>query len=101
MYAIVFMLGIALNVAPARPRLSMEPRVTCGITTVGYRFIGSPGQQFAYAGDVYRVPKSGWIELISDAAISTYRAAGRELPLNLAPADEFGFRPIRLPKETP
>ncbi len=74
----------------------------CGITTVGYRFIGSPGQQFTYAGDVYRIPQRRWIELIADSSSNTtYHAGGRELPLNVWPADEFGFRTVHVPEAQP
>ena len=102
MHVIALLLAISLNFLPGHARRSpAEPRVTCGITTVGYRFIGSPGQQFTYAGDVYRIPQSRWIELIADSSRTTYEIGGRELPLNVWPADEFGFRTVRMPEVRP
>jgi hypothetical protein len=73
------------------------PQATCGITTVGYRFRGKPGQQFRYAGDSYSVPPEGWVELIADRKRSTYAIEGRTLPLDVWPRDQFGFRDIPLP----
>jgi hypothetical protein len=73
------------------------PTVSCGITTVGYRFRGEPGQQFRYAGDTYVVPTEGWVELIADRDRTTYKTAGRTLPLDVWPRDQFGFRDVPLP----
>ena len=74
-----------------------SPQVTCGITTVGYRFRGRAGQQFRYAGDTYTVPAEGTIELIADRRRTTYATEGRTLPLDVWPRDPFGFRDIPLP----
>lgn len=79
-------------------RQSDSPQVRCGITTVGYRFVGSPGKSFEYGGDAYTVPRSGWIELIADGS-ETFRAIGRTIALDVWPADQFSFREVRLPKE--
>jgi hypothetical protein len=73
--------------------------LTCGITTVGYRFVGRPGQKFRYAGDVYEIPSEGSIELVADGGPDTYRMSGRTLPLNVWPLDQFGFREVPLAKE--
>ncbi|MFP5247827.1 MAG: hypothetical protein ACLGH0_14130 [Thermoanaerobaculia bacterium] len=74
-----------------------EPTVTCNITTVGYRFRGTPGQAFRYAGDTYTIPAEGWVELIADRDRTTYAIAGRSLPLDVWPRDQFGFRDVPLP----
>jgi hypothetical protein len=71
--------------------------LTCHIDTVSYRFVGNPGMEFRYDGDSYRVPQSGSIELVSTRA-QNYEVAGRTLPLNLWPKDNFGMRTIPLPK---
>ena len=71
--------------------------LTCGISTVGYRFVGKPGQQFRYAGDTYVVPAEGTIELIAHPRRATYAFNGRSLPLEVWPKDQFGFREVPLP----
>ena len=72
--------------------------LTCNIDTVSYRFVGTPGTEFHYDGDSYRVPDSGTIELISTRA-KNYEVNGRSLPLNLWPKDQFGMRTIPLPQK--
>jgi len=74
-----------------------EPKVTCGIRTVGYRFSGKPGQQFRYAGDSYTIPQEGWVELIADRGNTTYRIANQTLPLDGWPLNQFGFGEVPLP----
>ena len=74
-----------------------EPTVTCGISTVGYRFSGRPGQEFRYAGDTYQVPAEGWVELIADKRKTTYSFDGRSFPLEVWPKNQFGFREVPLP----
>jgi hypothetical protein len=74
-----------------------DPQVTCGISTVGYRFRGQAGQQFRYAGDTYTVPAEGWVELIADRRRTNYAIQGRTLPLDVWPRDQFGFRDVPLP----
>jgi hypothetical protein len=80
-----------------RKAQTAAPQVTCGITTVGYRFRGTAGQQFRYAGDTYKVGPEGWVELIADRKRSTYAINGRTLPLDVWPKDQFGFRDVPLP----
>jgi hypothetical protein len=75
-----------------------EPEVTCGIHTVGYRFVGTPGQEFRYAGDSYTIPSEGSVELIADRRRTTYAIHGHSLPLDVWPRDQFGFREVPLPK---
>lgn len=74
-----------------------SPGVTCNISTVGYRFVGKPGQEFRYAGDTYTVPEEGSIELIAAPRRTTYAFEGRSLPLDVWPRDQFGFREVPLP----
>jgi hypothetical protein len=73
------------------------PNVTCHAGAVSYKFVGAPGTQFTYTGKQYTVPQRGWIELISHGRDSQYAANGRELPLDVWPADEFGTRTVPLP----
>jgi hypothetical protein len=91
---------IDLGALIRRNQQVQAPAVTCGIKTVGYRFVGAPGQQFRYAGETWTVPPEGRIELIADRNRETYSIAGRTLPLNVAPHDQFGFREIDLPATT-
>jgi hypothetical protein len=74
-----------------------EPKVTCGIRTVGYRFEGKPGQQFRYAGDSYTIPDEGWIELIADKKHTSYRINDATLAIDGAPLNQFGFGEVTLP----
>lgn len=74
-----------------------NPAVTCGISTVGYRFTGKPGQEFRYAGESWVVPIEGSIELIAHPRRNTYAINGRSLPLDVWPRDQFGFRDVPLP----
>src|SRR5687768_9554475 len=80
-----------------RANAVQSPAVTCGISTVGYRFVGKPGQEFRYAGDRYKVPAGGSIELIASPRRTTYAINGRSLPLEVWPRDQFGFREVPLP----
>ena len=80
---------------------SKAPQVTCGISTVGYRFTGKPGQEFRYAGDTYEVPAEGWVELIADKRRTTYSFDSRSLPLEVWPKNQFGFREVPLPSSDP
>lgn len=80
-----------------RRHAQKEPQVTCGISTVGYRFTGKPGQEFRYAGDTYEIPVEGWVELIADKRRTTYSIEGRTLPLEVWPRNQFGFREVPLP----
>ncbi|HVR40566.1 MAG TPA: hypothetical protein VMU84_15830 [Thermoanaerobaculia bacterium] len=76
-----------------------QPSVTCGIKTVSYRFVGAPGTQFRYDGETFTVPASGDIELIAGKRATEYQIAGRTLPLEVWPKDEFGMRTVPLPTE--
>jgi hypothetical protein len=78
-----------------------EPKVTCGIHTVGYRFSGKPGQTFRYAGDTYTIPQEGWIELIADRDKTTARVNNTTLPLDGYPLNQFGFGEVPLPDPLP
>jgi hypothetical protein len=75
-----------------------DPKVTSGITTVGYRFRGKPGQSFRYAGETWEIPREGWIELIADKRRTSYAFAGRTISIDEStPRDPFGFREVALP----
>src|SRR5262245_36081094 len=76
------------------------PEVTCGISTVGYRFVGKAGQEFRYAGDTYQVPADGFVELIADKNRTSYSYEGKSLPLEVWPKNQFGFREVPLPSAT-
>jgi hypothetical protein len=88
---------IDLTALLRRSQPKQDPAVTCNIHTVGYRFRGTPGQEFRYAGDTYTVPAEGAIELIADRRKTSYAYSGRTLPLDVWPRDQFGFRDIPLP----
>jgi len=83
-----------------RAKAVQATNVTCGISTVGYRFVGKPGQQFKYAGDTYTLPGEGSIELIASPRRTNYAIDGRSLPLEVWPRDQFGFREVPLPSPT-
>ena len=73
-------------------------KVVCGISTVGYRFVGKEGQRFRYAGDTYVIPAEGWIELLADRNRTTYSIRGRSVQIDESPRDQFGFRTVVLPE---
>lgn len=79
-------------------RTPPSPAPTCGIQTVSYRFVGEPGTEFVYGGNTYIVPASGWIELLAKRKPANYLVAGRALPLDVWPRDDFGTRHVPLPK---
>jgi hypothetical protein len=84
-----------------RARTAEVRGLTCGIKTVGYRFVGAPGTKFRYEGDEYVVPTAGAVELISSRRkTAEYEANGTTLPLDVWPIDQFGFRTVPLPKPT-
>jgi len=92
--AALFSLHLAWFHAPAS-----APAPTCGISIVSYRFEGQPGTEFVYSGTKYVVPASGWVELLAKRAPANRTVAyGRELLLDVWPADEFGTRHVPLPK---
>jgi len=78
-------------------RAKPAPKATCNIVTVGYRFRGVPGQEFRYAGDTYRIPSEGWVELIADRGRASYAVDGRTFPIADSPRDPFGFSDVTLP----
>ena len=97
--ALVLVAAIDVDVDLSRlfRRLTPKPAVTslkCGITTVGYRFQGKPGLRFRYDGDQYEIPAEGFVELIAEPRRTTYEREGRDLPLNVWPLDQFGFRVV-------
>ena len=73
-----------------------EPRATCGISTIGYRFAGLPAQKFRYSGETYLIPAEGYLELIADPRRTDYEFEGRRLPL-AGPRNAFGFTDVELP----
>jgi hypothetical protein len=79
-------------------RLAEVRGLRCGIATVGYRFVGAPGQSFRYDGATYVIPAGGWIELVSrHGRDREYETAGRTLPLEVWPRDHIGFRIVPMP----
>lgn len=88
---------IDLGALVHRAKTVQSPNTTCNISTVGYRFVGTPGTEFRYAGDTYVVPSEGSIELIAHPRRTTYAIHGRSLPLEVWPRDQFGFREVPLP----
>ena len=98
-FVLVAGINIDLDLTALGRRVKVkEPVVTCNISTVGYRFTGTAGQEFRYAGDTYVVPEEGWIELIADRRRTSYSVAGRSLPLEVWPKNQFGFREVPLPR---
>jgi len=94
-------LEIDLTALMKKSRTAEVKGLTCGIKTVGYRFVGTPGTTFRYEGDAYTVPAEGWIELVTSRRKTTeYQANGKVLPLDVWPIDQFGFRTVPLPKST-
>lgn len=75
------------------------PTPTCHIETVSHKFVGKPGTPFRYQGETFRIPQSGWIELVAQPKATTYEVAGRELPLNVFPKDAFGTETIVIPND--
>ena len=86
-----------LGPKPAGSRSSKPPIVTCHKGAVSYKFVGTPGTKFTYAGDGYVLPIEGWIEVIADAHASDYVLAGNHLPVNAGPLDAFGTRTVTVP----
>lgn len=102
--AAVLTAAININIDSVRlPGISgiQQPRMECGITTVGYRFHGKPGQTFRYAGDEYEIPNEGYVELIASRRRKTYRIHDRDLPLDVWPVGMFGFRDVPMPAPKP
>lgn len=85
----------------------MQRTYTCGIRTVGWRFIGEPGTQFSIPRRTFlwvtyhrwTIEKDGDIELIRVAGdLDHYRIDGRDLPLNVWPHNQYGFREVPVPR---
>lgn len=89
-------LNLSLDLGPRKP--ATPPAVVCNIRTVSYKFVGEPNTEFRYAGDRYRVPVGGTIELIASPKAVEYQFEGKSLPLDVWAADEFGTRTVPLPK---
>jgi hypothetical protein len=64
------------------------------MTTVSYRFVGTPGTPFRYEGSDYVIPATGSIELLAGKHSTEYENAGRQLPLDIGPRDAFGTRTV-------
>lgn len=65
----------------------------CHKGTVSYKFVGTPGATFTYAGERWSIPANGSIELLTSETV--YLAAnGRSLPLDVWPIDAFGTRTV-------
>lgn len=98
--ATVLVLAAALNAGSATQAMStQQPTAVCGIKVVGYRFVGTPGQEFRYAREQFTIPAEGYVELIADRRTKHYvhdRIRVR-LDQDLQPLDGFGFRWITLP----
>jgi hypothetical protein len=77
------------------------PVPSCGITTVSYRFVGTPGTPFRYEGSEYLIPATGSIELLAGKHTSEYEHAGRHLPLEVWPRDAFGTRTVPVGEQLP
>lgn len=100
--AAVLTLGINIEIdlgSLIRRQERKTPEVTCGIKTVGYRFAGTPGQEFRYAGQSFTIPAEGYVEVISLPKVKTYAVGNRTLPLEdgVSPLDGFSIRWIALP----
>jgi len=74
----------------------------CGIKVVGYHIVGTPGQQFGYAGETFTIPAERSIEVISLPHVKHYTFNGQELPLDGGdgPMDAFSIRWITLPQSS-
>jgi hypothetical protein len=84
----------AITIAALLHHAPAAPTVTCHTGTVSYKFVGTPGATFSYAGARYSVPSSGWIELLGDGGKVYLAANGRTLPLDVWPMDAFGTRTV-------
>ena len=96
---LVTMLIQAITLAALLGRGPLKaPVVTCHHGTISYKFVGAPGTNFRYQGEMYTVPKRGWIELIRDDGDTTYQFADKTLQLDVWPINEFGTRTVPLPR---
>jgi hypothetical protein len=85
--ALIAAISIHIDLASLFRRPAPPPRPTCGIKIVSYRFVGTPGEAFRYAGSDYVIPASGSIELLADRSATTWQAAGIAYPLDIGPID--------------
>jgi hypothetical protein len=74
-----------------------NPKTTCRINTVAYRFSGTAGQTFRYGGTTHTLPEDGVVEILASHRDTTYSVQDRSYPLDVNPGDEFGIRDVRLP----
>ena len=98
MMMLVAALALTFDLKFQRP--APAPTATCNIRTVAYRFVGEAGTEFRYEGDRYVVPAAGTIELLASPRHTEYQVAGRKLPLDVWPIDDFGTRTVPLPART-
>jgi len=91
------LLSINIDLTSLFTRAPKAPAATCHITTTSHRFVGTPGATFRYAGETFRVPARGWIELVANPKTTSFEVAGRQLPLGVFPRDSFGTETVQLP----
>lgn len=99
MLLIVAAITVNLNLGSLFQRPAAPPQPTCHIKTVSYKFVGPAGTSFRYDGEAFRIPDSGWIELIADGR-DRAEIDGREIPLDAWPIDKFSTRTVQLPSNT-
>lgn len=96
--------SIDLDITPliARTLGRIHDRNDCNISTVGFRFFGTPGQQFRSdrTGQRFTAGDSGRVELLAlrrHGEDETFSSDG--LSLVISPlGDQFGFRDVELPE---
>ena len=71
----------------------------CHTDTVSYKFVGTPGATFTYAGGRYSIPRNGAIELLSSEKVFL-ASNGHSVPLDVWPMDAFGTRTVPVPTES-
>jgi hypothetical protein len=98
---LVAALATQLHFASIFHRVAAAPPAACGIVTVSYRFTGAPGTPFRYDGSDYVIPPNGSIELIAAKRANEYETAGRHLPLEVWPRDDFGTRIVPVGQQPP
>jgi hypothetical protein len=89
-------LNVTVDLGPKK-NTGRAPIVTCHKGAVSYKFVGTPGTKFSYAGDAYVLPIEGEIELVADRKSSDYILAGSHLPVDVGPLDAFGTRTVEIP----
>ena len=102
MLILATVLAVSLTTAPTAasmvsPKASQPAGATCGISTVGYRFVGRPGQSFTYANRTHTVPASGSIELVATRGNTSITIAGNPVPFASTRLDAFGIGTVSLP----